>query len=78
MPQEPATAEAAQTVKENESVIRRVVSEVWNSGFTALADQVFAPEYINHGGITRASQVTLVYSSVSHHRYIAIVFAGAV
>src|SRR5438094_255283 len=32
-------------------VIRTVIEEIWNKGALDLADRVFAPDYINHGGL---------------------------
>ena len=43
--------EKSLAVKENVAVVRRVVDEVWNFGDTEVADLLFAPEYINHGGL---------------------------
>jgi hypothetical protein len=51
MLQETQSVEDTQTLDGNVEVVNRVVSEVWNSGFTAVADQLFAPEYVNHGGL---------------------------
>ena len=31
--------------------MRQVVEEIWNGGDLELADQVFAPDYVNHGGL---------------------------
>jgi len=40
------------TVEErNAGVVRRVVEEIWNGGDLALADVLFAPDYVNHGGL---------------------------
>ena len=36
---------------ETAGVISRVISEVWGRGDLDLADQLFAPGYINHGGL---------------------------
>src|SRR5690349_5435907 len=30
---------------------RRVIDEIWNGGDLALADALFAPTYVNHGGL---------------------------
>src|SRR5690349_2080466 len=30
---------------------RRVIDEIWNEGDLALADALFAPTYVNHGGL---------------------------
>jgi hypothetical protein len=30
---------------------RRVIDEIWNGGDLALADALFAPSYVNHGGL---------------------------
>ena len=39
------------TSAENARLVRRVIEEIWNGGDLALADQVFAPAYVNHGGL---------------------------
>ena len=36
---------------ETAGVISRVINEVWGRGDLDLADQLFAPGYINHGGL---------------------------
>lgn len=33
------------------TLVRRVIEEIWNRGELALADQLFAPCYVNHGGL---------------------------
>jgi predicted SnoaL-like aldol condensation-catalyzing enzyme len=33
------------------ALIRRAIEEIWNRGELALADQMFAPTYVNHGGL---------------------------
>ncbi|GAC1400769.1 MAG: hypothetical protein NVSMB65_18440 [Chloroflexota bacterium] len=35
----------------NMTQVRRAVEEVWNAGDLALADVLFAPTYVNHGGL---------------------------
>jgi hypothetical protein len=35
----------------NAAVVRRVVEHIWNRGDLALADRLFAVEYLNHGGL---------------------------
>ncbi len=35
----------------NRAVVRRVVEEIWNQGRLEVADDVFAPEYVNHDGL---------------------------
>ena len=32
-------------------VVRRAVEEIWNQGDLGLADLLFAPTYVNHGGL---------------------------
>ena len=39
--------ESTQTI----AVLRRVVEEIWNAGHLDLADALFAPDYVNHGGL---------------------------
>ena len=36
---------------DNSSVVRRAVEKIWNGGDLALADVLFAPTYVNHGGL---------------------------
>ena len=33
------------------AVVRRAVEEVWNQRDLDVADALFAPDYINHGGL---------------------------
>jgi len=33
------------------ALVRRAVEEIWNRGDLALADALFAPSYVNHGGL---------------------------
>ena len=35
----------------NVAVVRRVVEEIWNGGRAEVADALFSPEYVNHGGV---------------------------
>ena len=35
----------------NRGLVRRAVEEIWNQGHLALADVLFAPTYVNHGGL---------------------------
>lgn len=35
----------------NARLVRQVIEEIWNGGDLELADQVFAPDYVNHGGL---------------------------
>ena len=45
--QGPGTGVAA----ENARLVRQVIEEIWNGGDLALADRLFAPDYVNHGGL---------------------------
>lgn len=36
---------------QNATVVRRAVEHVWNRGDLTLADNLFGPTYINHGGL---------------------------
>ena len=38
------------TAATNARLVRQVIEEIWN-GDLELADQVFAPDYVNHGGL---------------------------
>ncbi len=35
----------------NAALVQRVVDEIWNSGNLEFADELFAPTYVNHGGL---------------------------
>ncbi len=35
----------------NAALVRRAVEEIWNQGELAVADVLFAADYINHGGL---------------------------
>jgi predicted ester cyclase len=35
----------------NARLVRRVITEIWNEGALDLADHLFAPDYVNHGGL---------------------------
>src|SRR5579884_474969 len=35
----------------NAGLVRRAIEEIWNQGDLALADVLFAPTYVNHGGL---------------------------
>jgi predicted SnoaL-like aldol condensation-catalyzing enzyme len=37
--------------KLNGAVVRRAIDEIWNQGTLETADALFAPAYINHGGL---------------------------
>src|SRR5687767_7844177 len=39
------------TAANNARLVRQVIEEIWNGGDLELADQVFAPDYVNHGGL---------------------------
>lgn len=39
------------TCAKNEALVRRVVDEIWNAGDIDVADELFAPTYVNHGGL---------------------------
>ena len=39
------------SAKHNVTVVRRAVDEVWNQRDLDVADALFAPDYINHGGL---------------------------
>jgi predicted SnoaL-like aldol condensation-catalyzing enzyme len=39
------------TAADNAQLVRQVIEEIWNDGDLELADQVFAPDYVNHGGL---------------------------
>jgi predicted SnoaL-like aldol condensation-catalyzing enzyme len=36
---------------DNTQLVRRIMTEIWNGGDLDLADHVFAPGYVNHGGL---------------------------
>lgn len=35
----------------NRLLVRQAIEEIWNGGDLDLADRLFAPDYINHGGL---------------------------
>src|ERR1700693_2794284 len=35
----------------NAALVQRVIDEIWNAGNVDLADELFAPAYVNHGGL---------------------------
>ena len=35
----------------NARLVRRVIEDIWNDGDLDLADRLFAPGYVNHGGL---------------------------
>src|ERR1700731_5311937 len=35
----------------NAALVQRVIDEIWNGGNLDLADELFAPTYVNHGGL---------------------------
>ena len=39
------------TAADNARLVRQVIEEIWNAGDLDLADRLFAPDYINHGGL---------------------------
>jgi ketosteroid isomerase-like protein len=39
------------SAKHNVAVVRRAVEEIWNQRDLDLADALFAPDYVNHGGL---------------------------
>jgi SnoaL-like polyketide cyclase len=45
------TGRKAYVVLQNAALVHRVIDEIWNAGNVELADELFAPSYINHGGI---------------------------
>jgi len=39
------------TASPNGALVRRAIAAIWNRGELALADALFAPDYVNHGGL---------------------------
>ena len=39
------------TAATNARLVRQVIEEIWNAGELVLADHLFAPSYVNHGGL---------------------------
>ena len=35
----------------NEALVRRAIEAIWNQGDLDVADELFAPEYVNHYGV---------------------------
>src|ERR1700682_4601072 len=42
---------AARVLVFNAALVQRVLDEIWNAGNLELADELFAPTYVNHGGL---------------------------
>src|ERR1700682_5279050 len=42
---------AARVLVFNAALVQRVVDEIWNAGNLELADELFTPTYVNHGGL---------------------------
>jgi hypothetical protein len=40
-----------QGMAQDMAVVRRIVEAIWNRGELAVADTLFAPGYVNHGGL---------------------------
>ena len=36
------------SLEENKALVRRVVEALWNEGNTAIVDEVFTPQFVNH------------------------------
>src|SRR3954453_18042047 len=43
--------EVGMSAKHNVAVVHRAVEEIWNQRDLDVADALFAPDYINHGGL---------------------------
>src|ERR1700737_3107907 len=41
----------AHVLEFNAALVQRVIDEIWNAGNLDLADELFAPTYVNHGGL---------------------------
>jgi SnoaL-like polyketide cyclase len=39
------------SARDNEPVIRRAIEAIWNRGELDVADELFAPDYVHHGGL---------------------------
>ena len=37
--------------EQNRRLVRQAIEEIWNGGHLELADRVFSPDYVNHGGL---------------------------
>ena len=35
----------------HQALVRRAIEEIWNTGQLDIADLLFAPDYVNHGGL---------------------------
>jgi hypothetical protein len=47
----PVEGDGVMTAGDLGGLVRRAVEEIWNKGALDLADRLFAPAYINHGGL---------------------------
>jgi SnoaL-like polyketide cyclase len=46
-----ATPRIAMLSSGNETLVRRAIAAIWNRGDLDVADELFAPEYVNHHGL---------------------------
>ena len=51
-------SESGQMVRNvaNQMLVRRAIDAIWNRGDLDVADALFAPDYINHGGLITGSR----------------------
>src|SRR4029077_11327148 len=54
LPSEPrsrAAAKSAMSASANETLVRRAIEAIWNRGDLDVADELFAPGFVNHNGL---------------------------
>jgi len=39
------------TTAQHQAIVRRVIEELWNEDRLDVADELFAPDFVNHGGL---------------------------
>jgi hypothetical protein len=70
----------------NEARVRRAIEEIWNQGDLNVADELFAPDYVNHQGVISdlVSGPEAIKISAAFHRvalpdlWVVVEEAGAV
>jgi predicted SnoaL-like aldol condensation-catalyzing enzyme len=51
MPNGDNDGEDGMSAMQDEALVRRAVEEIWNAGRLDIADELFAPDFVHHGGL---------------------------